>query len=172
MDDLKTGIEDSYQSAVLSQTMNAIMESIVKSSTFTNIPRDRIDTLVDEAVTIANNQAKEYNMTVDDYLKSYQGLNSMAEYKDRMAERAEEYLKLRMAASEIARQEGIEITQEDVDAYKERIRLYYGLEENADVSSYESDEDIVFECIMDKIQPIVTKDAIKLEPTAMPADVE
>ena len=172
MADLRGNMEKNYKATVRKKTMDAILNYIVNESTYTDLPEDKINSLTEEAITIANKKAENAGMGVEEYLKTYLNTDSTDDYREMMRESAEAYLKMQIAAYEIARLEGVTVSQEDIDNYKDTLREYYHLDKNADVSAYESDEDIKFECVIDKIEPILTEHATKLAPTPMPDDVE
>lgn len=148
-------LEESYADQLINYRMNLIIEELINRSEFTSIPQGMIDELVNSSTATVVASAKESNMTTDDYLNTYFGMESLEAYQRYMAERAEEYLKVKMVVCEVARKENVQITETDMNVYKDEIRTYYGLDDDADVSSYESDDDILFECIVDAVQSIL-----------------
>ena len=154
---LTDSFKKDYEGASENYKANQILEKVIESSTFKDLPQEEIDALVTKSVDTATKNAQSAQMSLEDFLKRYYSVNSVDEYKEQMRLTAEDYIKLKAVMCEIAKQENITITQDDIDAYEKDIREYYQLEDGVDVHQYESEEDILFECIAMKVAPLLVE---------------
>lgn len=156
---LSAELYDSIDYLQKTEISNQLLEQIVNNSTYKDYPQDELDELVRESVEIAEARAANYGMTVDEYVSSYYSTTNIDDYKAYMLEQAKEYMKIKMAVCGIAKSEGIELTQDDIDAYKQYLSEYYGLESSDDITNYITNDDIKFECIVEKVQDVIIENA-------------
>lgn len=126
---LETEKKNTYENKIYAAMMNAIVEQ----SEIKGIPEDEYKETIDMIRTNAEN---EFNMLgaymgfsdFESYLTGYYGYASMDAFETDIAEYATEYMYEKMILSLIAEEEGITVTQEEIDAYIEENAASYGYE--------------------------------------------
>lgn len=111
MNDLKTQRESEAEN-IENSTM---LDKIIASSTFNEIPEERIQAEVDAANDYYNQYAAMFGMTVPDLLVSF-GMDEETFNAENRAS-AEEYVKQSLVIEEIAAKENITLTTEDKQTY-------------------------------------------------------
>lgn len=152
---LRNSIETEYANSLAAYKLDLILDDVVANSTYNGFPEGAIDGLVQQAIDVVKEKSTELGISEDEYLTKYANIETMDQFKTSITKDAEDYMKIRMALSEIARVEKVDVTQSDIEEYKTMLRAYYSLDEGADTSQYESDDDVLFECIVEKIRPFL-----------------
>ena len=97
--------EDIYEQFIL---------QIIERSTYNNIPG--LDAFIEDLKASHNQSAASLGITNEQYYQTYLSL-SASDYDASVSDFANKYLKTRMAICQIARLEGITVTQDEYDAY-------------------------------------------------------
>ena len=111
--------------------------------------------------------AERIGVSVEQYLQ-YVGLDQ-ATFEADMLERAKEQLLLELALEDIARQEGLEASAEEIDAECERLAAEYDVEV-ARVKFAVPESEIVAGLLREKALEIAKEAAVKVEPSAIGPD--
>lgn len=158
-DELMTDLDDyvrrSMEDAKKSAIFNNIMENIAKSSTYNAYPEEEMTQMVEDSVEILKEKSEEAGLSMNEVLEKQYGVEDEEGYRNMMWDKAKEFMELKMVVCTIAHNEGISVSENDINEIKDEIRYYYNLDSNADVSMYESEADMIYDCVIQKIKPII-----------------
>ena len=114
-DAARKSVEEEAENNYQTNINNAIMDQLVSDSQFTSVPQP----LVDEEVQNYNEYMEAicvsfYGCDLETYVTTYYQM-TMDEYNAQLTEMAQETVKQYLVIEAVARQEGIEITDEDIN---------------------------------------------------------
>lgn len=126
-------LESEKKSAYESNLYAEMMKAIIDQSEIKGVPESEYNETID---IIRSNAESEFDMLgsylgysdFESYLTGYYGYASMEAFETEIAEYATEYMYEKMILSLIAEDEGITVTQEEIDAYIEENAASYGYE--------------------------------------------
>ena len=130
LDELKASIrkelEDSAAKSASVEVENALVDQVVAGME-AEIPQCMIDQRTNEMINEFSYRLESQGLKLDMYLK-YTG-STMEQMKAEYATQAEKQVRIRLAMEEIAKQEKIEVSEEELDAEIKRIAEAYKMEE-------------------------------------------
>lgn len=132
------------------------IDQIITNSTYSEIPN--YDVFVNDIRTSHNNNATSLGLTAEQYYSQYFSM-STTDYETSLNEFATKYLKTRMAICEIARREGITVTQEEYNAYIQTFLQQAGVNSLSEVNTQ---LDMSVEVLIDLLMPKVMDKLIEL----------
>ncbi len=105
-------VEDNAEATYKTNVANAIIEKLMAESTITTIPEDRVAIEVQNYTTYMETVCQSYyGMELEAFITTYYGM-TMDEYNAQIRQMSEETVKQYMVIEEVAKAEGIEITEE------------------------------------------------------------
>lgn len=152
--------EESYQTNI----SNAIIDELVSSSEFTSVPQP----LVDEEVQNYNEYMEAicvsfYGVDLETFVTSYYQM-TMDDYNAELTEMAEETVKQYLVIEAVARQEGIEVSQDDLTAKAAQEAEEYGYDSAEELLDEVGETTyriyMLQEAVMDKLKTMVTVEAV------------
>ena len=125
-DAARKSVEEEAENNYQTNINNAIMDQLVSDSQFTSVPQP----LVDEEVQNYNEYMEAicvsfYGCDLETFVTTYYQM-TMDEYNAQLTEMAQETVKQYLVIEAVARQEGIEITDEDINKKAEEEAKEYG----------------------------------------------
>ena len=125
-DAAKKSVEDEAEESYQTNISNAIMDYLVSNSQFTSVPQP----LVDEEVQNYNEYMEAicvsfYGCDLETFVTTYYQM-TMDQYNEQLTEMAEETVKQYLVVEAVARQEGIEVTDDDINKKAEEEAKDYG----------------------------------------------
>lgn len=150
--DIESILSENAAEAKNNEIYNTVIQQIITKSEYTGYPDGEIDSLIKTAVSAAERNAALENISVDDYIAKNHPAENLADFKQIMSEQAKDYMNIRMTLSEIARRENITATPEEFTKYKSEFAANNGFENIRDVNLYYKDEDLLIDCIYEKIR--------------------
>lgn len=169
---LEQEVEENYQTNI----SNAIMEQLVNNCTFTSIPQP----LVDEEVQNYNEYMEAicvsfYGCDLETFVTSYYQM-TMEQYNKQMEEMAQETVKQYLILEAVAREEGIEISNESITKKAEEESAQYGYESAQalldEVGKTTYRMYMLQEQVMDKLKTMVTVETVAAEEAETEAETE
>lgn len=131
---------------------NIVSKKVIENSVIKGYPEDLLNNLIDTNIENAKTQAALNGMAINDYLNDSYGVESLDEYRTIVTNNAKEFLELRMVMCEIARKENIMATLDEYNEYKIQYAKENGYMNIEDVNIYYSDEEILLDCSLAKIE--------------------
>lgn len=131
---------------------NGILSQIIDKTVFNSYPDGIIDELVERAVTIANQNADNAGLTVEEYLKQSNGVETLDEFQKAMQSQAEQYMQIEMITVEIAKAENITVTPEEFTEYKTNFATEHGYADIQSVNMYYTDAELLTDCLEPKVR--------------------
>ncbi len=116
---------------------------VLANSEVKQYPAGSVQEMLDLIDEEYSTMAQLYGTTLDDFVVTYMGYDSIDAYNAAAEEAAEESVKQELAVDAIAEKEGLAVTDDNYDEVMEEIVLYYGypdaetLEEDADEETLE-----------------------------------
>ncbi len=168
---LKNAIMDSKMSDAESSKNGEIIASIIDKCEFSGYPEEEMDDLIAGALDNAKASAESYGIDFETYL-AYTGYESEELYVTALNDYAVEYLKEKMVICAIAKEEGMKITSDEIDAFVNNLVEQYSLESTEDVYEYYTEEDIAYFVVADKVMNMLLENAVAGEATEAATEAE
>ncbi len=150
--DLENSIRTRKEHAAETSTEQQLIKAIV-DKVEADVPQMMIDREVDEIINSFDMQLRDQGMNLETYLKYTQG--TVEALQEQYRERAEQQVKVRLGLAKIAEQEGLEVTDEEIEAEYKKIADAYGMPiENvkAMVRSKDISKDVANQKAMDLVK--------------------
>ncbi len=150
--DLENSIRTRKEHAAETSTEQQLIKAIV-DKVEADVPQMMIDREVDEIINSFDMQLRDQGMNLETYLKYTQG--TVEALQEQYRERAEQQVKVRLGLAKIAEQEGLKVTDEEVEAEYKKIADAYGMPiENvkAMVRSKDISKDVANQKAMDLVK--------------------
>ncbi len=124
---LSQGLEENMKYELQSTVDDQILEQIVKNSTFSSVDQSEIDAKEEEIQETYKTAASYYGLDLESFVASSFGM-TMEQYNEEVKYLAELYVKESYVLAEIAKVEGIKITDEEYLKLIEEAALNFGYE--------------------------------------------
>ncbi len=150
--DLENSIRTRKEHAAETSTEQQLLKAIV-DKVEADVPQMMIDREVDEIINSFDMQLRDQGMNLETYLKYTQG--TVEALQEQYRERAEQQVKVRLGLAKIAEQEGLEVTDEEIEAEYKKVADAYGMPiENvkAMVRSKDISKDVANQKAMDLVK--------------------
>jgi len=115
--DAQDVIDKTRQDLVYQKEQTYIQDYLMQNSTFKDIPQSLYDYQNDCITTFYSAYASAYGMTLDQFVQSYVGADSMKDYLDSVQDQNDTAIKTALIYQAIAEKEGIKSTEQDVVDY-------------------------------------------------------
>jgi trigger factor len=125
---VKAQLEDAKKADADNKVVNDLLEEVVKGIEV-EIPAVMVEEEIDNIVNNFNYRLQSQGLDLNTYL-SYTGME-MAAFRDGYKENAEAQVKLSLAIEAIVKAEGIEATEDEVNAEYENLAKTYGMDVEA-----------------------------------------
>ena len=123
--DLRKNLEQKQQEEADRSFENALMEKVAESAKL-ELPAAMIEEELDNELQNFDYQLRSQGMSLEQYSKMLGG--DLSRFRTSMRPSAEKQVRLRVVLNAIADAEGIEATQEDLDAEYQKLAEQYGME--------------------------------------------
>lgn len=122
--DLENSVRTRKERAVESSVEQQLVQAII-GKVEAEVPQVMIDREVDEIINSFDMQLRDQGMNLETYLKYTQG--TVESLRDQYRERAEQQVKVRLGLGKIAELEGLEVTEEEIEAEYKKIADAYNM---------------------------------------------
>lgn len=122
--DLENSVRTRKERAVESSVEQQLVQAII-GKVEAEVPQVMIDREVDEIINSFDMQLRDQGMNLETYLKYTQG--TVESLRDQYRERAEQQVKVRLGLGKIAELEGLEVTEEEIEAEYKKIADAYSM---------------------------------------------
>ena len=123
--DLKAKVEERKAASLKSAQQEEALNKVAEAATM-EIPEAMIDTQCEDMINQFASQMAQQGLSMDQYMQ-FSG-QTMDQLKEQVRPDAENRIKTSLVLEQIAKEENIEITDEDVDAEIEKMAQMYGME--------------------------------------------
>ena len=117
---IRTRKEHAAEASTEQQLIKAIIDRVEA-----DVPQMMIDREVDEIINAFDMQLRDQGMTLETYLKYTQG--TVEALQEQYRERAEQQVRVRLGLAKIAEQEGLAVTDEEIEAEYKKVADAYGM---------------------------------------------
>ncbi len=117
---IRTRKEHAAEASTEQQLIKAIIDRVEA-----DVPQMMIDREVDEIINSFDMQLRDQGMNLETYLKYTQG--TVEALQEQYRERAEQQVRVRLGLAKIAEQEGLEVTDEEIEAEYKKVADAYGM---------------------------------------------
>lgn len=169
---VKNDLIEQYAESDKSYNQSAIMEVLIESVKFNEYPQQEMQELIDKTISQEQEKADSYGYSLGDYVTAAYGFSDENSFREYVQGLAEDYMKEKIAVCAVAKDAGIEVSKDEVAAYKQKIMDYYGFTDEADLDGYYTDEDIVYYALAEKVVDFLLENGTPVEATADDALVE
>ncbi|MFI3213737.1 MAG: trigger factor [Eubacteriales bacterium] len=130
-------------------TQYDLLETIVANATFSSLPEDFLAYYKNQMMDAYTAAAEQYGFDLETYMLYFEGTD---DYEATFDAYAEDYVKQALVCKKIADLEGIEVTDDTLNAYLESVASSYGYstveEYQATVDMQEFSDSVLVECVM------------------------
>lgn len=154
--DTKKKLQEKNKNMAESAFENEVIEKLTEN-TEVNIPKCMIDARVDDMIAEFDYRLSSQGLSLKNYME-YTGLNEETLRKN-YEEQAEKQVKLHLALEEVAKLEGFEVTDEDVEAEMKKIAENYSVELEK-VKGLIKAEDVKKDILSNKALDVVKNSAV------------
>ncbi len=130
VEEYETAIREELEASALTEAEYAektrVFQQIYNASEVISYPEDQVNSIIEETTKQFEEEASAQDLEWDTYVSQYLGIEA-ADYDDTVKEYAETTVKNELVIYGIAQAEGIEVTQDEVDAYVEEQLATIGL---------------------------------------------
>jgi len=162
-------LKESAQEEFESEKYTAIWEKINETTTVSGYPEDE---LADVTQTIKDNVNSEYSYygsyygidTFEGYLQNVYGFTDEAEFNDYAAEYAQSYVKEKMILTLIGNEEGVTVSDDEINEYGELIATQNGYDSYQEIIDSFGDEivlEVGYSVLADKVADILLNGAVE-----------
>lgn len=138
---------------------NTVMDLAIGNCTVNEYPNDEVVSLVDSVMVTLEDDAKNNNMSLDDYVVNMVGMENVDAVKSYLSEQAKGYLKQKIIVCAIAKAENMTITKQDIDDIIEKIILNNAMDRQTLEETYTMDE-IIYFAISEKVNDFIAENAV------------
>ena len=117
---IRTRKEHAAEASTEQQLTKAIIDRVEA-----DVPQMMIDREVDEIINAFDMQLRDQGMNLETYLKYTQG--TVEALQEQYRERAEQQVRVRLGLAKIAEQEGLAVTDEEIEAEYKKVADAYGM---------------------------------------------
>jgi len=117
---IRTRKEHAAEASTEQQLIKAIIDRVEA-----DVPQMMIDREVDEIINAFDMQLRDQGMNLETYLKYTQG--TVEALQEQYRERAEQQVRVRLGLAKIAEQEGLAVTDEEIEAEYKKVADAYGM---------------------------------------------
>ena len=123
---VRQDLEDSAKESQKSDAQQKLLQAVYNNATISGYPEENLQYTIKRATDYYEWLASMYGMSLDDYLTNY-GM-TQDEFKEQIQPVAEEALGEEMTLLAIAKEENIEVSDEEVDEELKKMAEMYGME--------------------------------------------
>lgn len=166
MDGLKMDYENYKQQQADKQAKADVIMKVIENATFSGYPEDEIQELTEKTVQGAKDSAESYSMEYEDYLALMKDADGNAYTSDSYKQAAEDYIhelmEEKMVVCQIAKQEGIKASKQEVDDYvQEECANNTSLSADTMYEQYSMSE-LAYAVVYDKVTDFLMQNAVAI----------
>lgn len=169
---VRNDLVEQYAESDKSYNQSAIMQALIDTTTFNEYPQQEMQELIDKTISEEQRKADSYGYSLGDYVSAAYGFADEDSFRKYVQGLAEDYMKEKIAVCAVAKAADIQVTKDEVDAYRQKLMDYYGFTDKADLEGYYTDEDIVYYALAEKVVDFLLENGTPVEATAEDALVE
>ena len=158
-EDIRAKLTEKKENEAKDDIDNQLIDKLVELLK-AEIPQAMYENRIDEDIREFAYRLQSQGLSLDVYLQ-YTGMDQQA-FRDGFKEQAERQVKVRLALEAIAKQEGLEATEEDIEAEYAKIAEGYKMEIDQ-VKKFIRQEDLVKDIVVEKAINLVRDNAVVTE---------
>ncbi len=144
---------------------DSLLSAAAANATFSAYPEDEIKSLIDDTIAQIKSQASSFGLDYATFIMYFYGSETEEDFETYLADSAKEYMRQRMVACAIAREEKIKVTEDEIKEYVNTLMEEYELESTEEVYESYTDEDLEYMLLVEKVGELLKKTAVQVEPT-------
>lgn len=160
---VKEKLETYYKSNDDETNKSSIMTAVIDSANITEYPEQEMEQLVDETVARVTDEAEGYGYDLGTYVTALYGMTEDS-FREYISGQAEDFMKEKIVVCAIAKAEGINVSKDDADAFKQNLINTYSVDEEK-LAEYYDDEDIVYYALAEKVVNFLLENGTPVEAT-------
>lgn len=150
---IKEQLEESAVTSNENQNKSSLFTQIVDSATINEYPKQELENMVEQTVSQVEEIAKSNNYDLATYVTAIYGMSSEEAFRQFVSSQVEDILKEKIVVCTIAKAQGIEVSKDEIQEYKQELISRYGY---TNASEFEEDypytsDDYMYGAISDKV---------------------
>lgn len=142
-----------------------VLKSIRDNTTFEKYPENEVQDYVKSIIENMESSAGNYGIDFQTYLMYFYGYTNEADFIDFLTEAVESVMKEKIVVCSIALKEDLMATDEEIQSYKQEVMEENGMEDEADLDEYYSEEDLLFYATEEKVLDFLMESAVQVDET-------
>ncbi len=163
--ELDDAIRESYAENDRSLNKKAVIEKVMENTTIKEFPKQDLEELIDTTIKNVEEEAGGYNMDTESYVRARYGISSMESFETYISGLAEDFLSEKIVICAIACEEGITVTDDEVDAQEKNMIENLGMTEETLYDVY-TEEDVLYYALAEKVYDFLLENAVAVEADA------
>lgn len=161
VDEMKAAVlEDLTNTSATSdenQNKSTIMTLVIDNAVINEYPQQEAEEMLEKTITDVESIAKDYGYDLATYVTAVYGMSSEQDFKDYVSSQIQDILKEKIVICAIAKAEGIEVSKDEIQEYKQSLVSRYGYNS---ISEFEADyaytsDDYMYGALADKVSEFI-----------------
>ncbi len=148
-----------------SSAKRQVVQKLVEETEIGKYPEEETKRLIDQNIKQIEDAAAQYNVDFATYVTTYYGYSSEDAFKEYLSGMVSDFIKEKSIICAVAKAEGIKATQDDVDAYVEKLMSDAGFTDKDEIKKYYTDEDLLYYALAEKVAQFLVDNGAKTSPT-------
>jgi trigger factor len=180
-DSVRADLTDSYSSSDDYQNKSTLLTLVMDNATMNEYPEQELENMIEQTVSQVEEIAGNYGYDLATYVTAVYGMSSEEAFREYVSEQVEDILREKIVICTIAKTEGIEVSSDEIQDYKQELITNYGY---SSVSEFEEDysytsDDYMYGALAEKVMdflienntPVYSDDTDEDEATDTDADI-
>jgi trigger factor len=167
-DSIRADLTESYSSSDEYQNKSTLLTLVIDNATMSEYPEQELENMIEQTVSQVEEIADNYGYDLATYVTAVYGMSSEEAFREYVSEEVENILKEKIVICTIAKTEGIEVSDDEIQDYKQELISNYGYSTISDFEedySYTSDDymygalaEKVMDFLLENNTPVYTED--------------
>lgn len=149
-----------------------IMTVVVDNATVNEYPKQEMQKLVDETIADVEEAATSYGYDLETYVTSVYGMSSEDSFREYLSNMAQNYMKEKIIVCAIAKAEGINVNQDELNDFKQELMTNAGFESEEKLKEYYTDDDVLYFALSEKVVAFLLENGVGVDSLDTEEDAE
>jgi trigger factor len=183
---VRADLTESYGTSDEYQNKSTLLTLVMDNATMNEYPEQELENMIEQTVSQVEEIADNYGYDLATYVTAVYGMSSEEAFREYVSEEVQDILEEKIVICSIAKEEGITVSDDEIQEYKQELITRYGYSSISDFEedySYTSDDymygtvaDKVMDFLLENNTPVYTEetddDAEEVVDTATTTDAD
>ena len=149
-----------------------IMTVVVDNATVNEYPKQEMQKLVDDTVADVEEAATSYGYDLETYVTSVYGMSSEDSFREYLGNMAQNYMKEKIIVCAIAKAEGINVNQDELNDFRQELMTNAGFESEEKLKEYYTEDDVLYFALSEKVVAFLLENGVGVDSLDTEEDTE